>query len=45
MERDVVEAIGALEAAGRLWGEYGTARHVDLTAIARDATIAEEGAE
>lgn len=45
MERDTLEAAGALEAAGRLWGEYGTDRHVDLATIARDAATAENGAE
>lgn len=45
MERDTLEAIGALDRAGRLWGEYGTDRHVDLSAIARDAKAAAEGAE
>lgn len=45
MERDIVEAAGALERAGRIWGEYGTGTHVDLQAIARDAKAATEGSE
>lgn len=45
MERDTLEAIGALDRVGRIWGEYGATGHVDLQAIARDAKAAAEGSE